>query len=343
MLKLIYLISILLLCYSTTTISKQSLLKRSSPIKNQGQAFYQAAQTGDKSALKHQNKKLLKKFGVIHLLTPSGIHLSAILGLILFFLPRKFHIYLFCGILFYFTKFPELYSLKRVLYFQIILFLLKGKRIDLAFVLTFIFDLISGGFIKSPLSFSYSFLFWGTIMFSNKGKLVYSLFLAQLIALFFSSGELNLLSSIVNPILTSIYSFCFPLMSLNFWILKAATITKFFFEFHESILMVLKTIDSATTFLLIKKSTILLFIPFMRMKPRIVLCLSLFYSAALNNPQLKEKESSYLYSLASEEEIIRSKMNRIEFLEVKCIKKFKGEYWNFLCKKKPSKYGGPIF
>lgn len=344
--KIIYIISIFLLNASLkyTYVQPQSPTKVNKPYKNQAKAFYHAAQTGDKSSLKQSTKKLLKKFGLIHLLTPSGIHLSAILGIFIFFLPRKFHLFLFLAVLLYFLSFPSFYSLKRVLYFQIILFFLKGThQTKAAFFFTFILDLISGGYSLSPLSFAYSFLFWGTIIFSPKKTVVLNLFIAQLIAVYFSAGELNFLAIVVNPVFTALYSFLFPLMSLNLWVLKFSLLSDLFVLFHHYLLEILSLISSLTSIFIIKKSSFLLILPFLRFKLLDIVTVTLFYSPFLNNKPYQHKELAYFYSLPHPRELISNNNKSLNFIDIKCTKRFKEDFWSYKCKKKPSKYGGPVF
>lgn len=328
---------------SGVSFSVKNNYQHSIKVQSQSHAFYIASQTGNKSALTYANKKLLKKFGIIHLLTPSGIHLSAILGFILYFLPRKFRLPLFICCLLYFYTFPNLYSLKRVLYFQIFYFVLKvPNKKYYAFIFTFVFDLLAGGYKLSPLSYTYSFLFWGTIIFSPTRNVLFNLFKAQLIALYFSQDSLNILSALINPLITSVYTFFFPLMSFNYWLLDSFLLNKLIYFFHNYILLLLKFVSAKFSFLEISKCSILLFIPFIDYSRTRLFILLFLFSSDLNNVTTKIYEKNMIYSLPPKGELLNATNNKLNYLDLRCTQKFMSVRWEFRCKKKPSKYGGLI-
>ena len=313
---------------------------------DQGLAFYQATQTGDKSNIKRVYKEALKEFGLIHLLTPSGIHLSSILGIFLVFLPRKYHIGIFLMALFTFITIPGLYSLKRVIYFQIITFFLKGRyKNQLGFVLTFLLDALLGGFIASPLSYAYSFLFWGVIIFSTSStlKTILNLFFAQLIAVYFTSGSVNLFSIIINPILTAIYSFLFPLFSLNYWILDIDWLTSHIVELHILLLNLLAFIKGHLSLFLISSHPLILLLPIFSFNKKVISLFLLIFSLNLNFSSKSLNDTNVFYSLPETSEFLELKKNKIIFVDIKCNRLFRGSFWRYSCKERPSRYGGPVF
>lgn len=346
MARIILLFSIFILGFNFQNSNFKRTKKHSKKM-NQAKAFYQAAQTGDKSNLTQKYKLALKEFGLIHLLTPSGIHLSAILGIFLFFLPKKYHIGIFSFTLLIFVTTTGLYSLKRVLYFQIITFFLKGKfKNQIGFILTFILDAFLGGYLASPLSFSYSFLFWGVIIFSKKSFINVSinLFLAQLISIYFGHGSINLFAIIINPLFTSLYSFLFPIFSLNYWILDSFGFTKLIIDFHHYFLNILHFLKQNLSIFLLTSHPLILLLPLIsfRSKKGIVSVLC-FFCLNLNQSNLYSKDINFFYTIPEKSELIITKKNKLNFFDIKCNRYFMGSYWRYSCKERSSKYGGPIF
>lgn len=347
---IILFISIISLAQVSNNLDQQKIVKpakfeintsRLSNWPKEERAFYQGSQTGEKAGISRELKKAIKKFGIIHLLTPSGIHLSSILLFIFLFVKKKFRIivYFILFILFYFLS--GFYSLKRIIYFHLINTFLKNSR--LLFLFTFLLDIILGGYYLSPLSFIFSFLFWGIIIFHKKSKidLVMKLFFAQLIISYFFHSEINILALIINPLITSIFSFVFPVLSINFWLLPE-------FSFDSAILFFFKTLShfllwssSTFSFLDFLPSSLFLALPFIyHFKPKYALILSLCFISPLNiNPPKRSIESSTLsYSYRSE--VLRENFRKIDFYDRKCKRTFMDSFWEIQCKKKPSKFGG---
>lgn len=347
MAKLIFILSIFLLGHSFSlpqTIKPKPMVSVS---KNQAKAFYEAAQTGEKAKLSSKTKDNLKRFGLIHLLTPSGIHLSSILGLFLFLFNRKYKFIFLLGTLIFFYNFPELQSLRRVLYFQIIILFLKGPlKIKQAFILTFILDLLLGGYSSNPLSYSFSFIFWGLIIYSRtKLQAAINLFLAQLLVVFISqTGSVNLLAIVINPVFTAIYSFLFPLFSLNYWLGESELLTQYIIHFHFYYLKTISWFADYFKILSITSHPFILLLPFLLNKLSRPTSLSLLLLIPLSLNPLKKETSgtpTKFISLHDKDEIKKITKTKIYFYEIECRRKFKGEIWELKCKKKPSKYGGP--
>jgi hypothetical protein len=342
MLKVIYLLSFFLFAYGFQDYGNYQFQVRKSPKLNQAEAFMQAAQTGNKASFNYHNKNLLKRFGLLHLLTPSGLHLSSILGLMLIFLPRKFHIVVFVVTLAFFINNPALYSLKRVLYFQIIRYFCKSSK--LSFLMAFFVDYITGGFYKSVLSYAYSFLFWGVIIFSPKNYwiLCKNLFIAQLVAINFNQDSINFFTLIINPVFTSLYSTLFPLMSLNYWLLDIAILKDAIIKFHHMLLELLWYLDQQLKIFELRPHFVFFALPFLSgLKIHYYLIL-LVIPFELNKTSLhKPGLAKVFYPLKSNDEMMSSDSKKIHFVGLNCRKKFKENYWDFYCKKKPSKNGGP--
>ena len=139
--------------------------------------FLATLATGDKSRLRKKFKRTFKLFGIYHLFTPSGLHLSAIILPFLYLLKRwpskilKLSFIFLLLPLFWLEKF---YSLKRMCLFHILRLLLPKMRYRIIFILTFFLNFILGGWQQSPISFALSYLFFGAILFSTNKKQIFA-------------------------------------------------------------------------------------------------------------------------------------------------------------------------
>ena len=306
-------------------------------------AFYYSSQTGDKSSVSPLLKKALKEFGLIHLLTPSGIHLSSLLLFIFLFLRRKFHKFIYFILLFIFMPLTGFYSLKRIIIFHILkCFKISNQN---SFILTFLIDILIGGYASSPLSFAFSFLCWGVIIFTqgSRFKLIYNLFLCQLIISYFTNFPINPISIIINPIFTSLFSFVFPLLSINFWILSEnaidSSIINFFYFFKTTLIFLSKN----TNFLLFIPTSVMLFIPiFHQLKTKYPIYLLLVLPTSLNLvSQLKPVlHKDVITPLSHISENLSFKNDKINYWDRNCKLKWREDINQIFCKKKPSNKGG---
>ncbi|MDD0854410.1 ComEC/Rec2 family competence protein [Halobacteriovorax sp. GB3] len=186
-------------------------------------SFLNAILLGDKKSFPRALKKKFQNLGLLHLLTPSGLHLSSLI-LFLSFILRKFTkshrikntvIGLCLSSVFFF---PKLYSLKRMGIFYLLSKSLGSKfqNLDLwySFLATMLIDLLVGSFRYSPLSFTYSFLFFGSIMaLKDKNFLILpSLYLGQMIISYFQFESIYLLGPLFGFALTSLFTLLFPLI-----------------------------------------------------------------------------------------------------------------------------------
>ena len=173
-----------------------------------------ASLTGEKSGVSRRFKTILAKIHCLHLLTPSGLHISCILALFFkFFKSRKAHLIVIFLITITSWALPELYSLKRVTAYNS---LRSFGRLppQTAFWCTFALDLILGPFTLSPLSSAYSLIFWGTLFFGGERfsiKLLY-LFVLNCLLSSLTSKTPYLLSLLLGPLTTSIFTLAFPII-----------------------------------------------------------------------------------------------------------------------------------
>ena len=187
--------------------------------------------TGNKTGISPYTKKAFKKVNLSFLLTPSGIHFSALFIFITFFI-KKIKNRIIRSVLKFATLssvffFPNLESLKRLGILRILFqfkFLTKLKvSLEMIFFLTFFISFIFGQYKTSPLGFIYSFSFLGTF-FSlrdhSKLMLIYGLFSTQLILALFLGEKVSLLSIPFGLFGSFIFSLLFPLLVLfllTFW------------------------------------------------------------------------------------------------------------------------------
>ncbi len=305
--------------------------------------FYYSSQTGNKGKIDLKLKSSLKEFGLIHLLTPSGIHLSSLLLFIFLFLKKSWHKYIYFLLLGLIMPLTGYYSLKRIVIFHII----KCFKISnqYAFILTFIIDLIIGGYAKSPLSFAFSFLCWGVIIFStgSRFKLVYNLFLAQVIISYFSNLPINLLSLIINPIFTSLFSFLFPIMSINFWILPETSfdfVLQFIFKIFRLLII---SLSENTNYLLFIPTSLMLLVPIFHKLSFKNIAIAFLISSSSLGPKMKSLSYSHkkvITPLPSKTERLKVNSTSFDYWDRKCRVNRNTNIKRTICKKKPSKNGG---
>lgn len=338
---------LLLIAPSGNFKSKASLRVRTpESIKNwnrTARSFYIATQSGYKKELPRIIKIELKKLGLIHLLTPSGIHLSSLLIFLFIFIRRRNRLVIYIFASFFILPLVGFYSLKRILIFHLLKSFIKSNKV--AFLSTFAIDLLFGGYLNSPLSFTYSFLCWGVIIFSpSKGMLIINLFLSQIYINYFNSEEINFLSIILNPILTSIFSLFFPLMSFNFWVFKFDFLFSAIYEFINLFIGTVQFLNQHTYSMLFTPFFPMLLVPFI--KPLFngkALFIYLFISSQnLNIIKMNNLNSSkkHYLGLALRQELIKAKRNKLNFIDRNCSKKLDSGFWRISCNKKALHLGG---
>jgi competence protein ComEC len=184
---------------------------------------------GDKRSLLKKQKRDFSKLKINHLFTPSGIHFSSFyllfIPLIRYLRKRKKLIasytldILLCLIPF---GLNQLYSLKRISIMRLGSISLRAFNIKFdffyIFMASFIFDFFFGTFKHSPLSYSFSFLFIGSLLTTKKTQFIPISFLtANLLISFFFYQSVNLLGFILGFGITAIFSLLFPFIFLGYW------------------------------------------------------------------------------------------------------------------------------
>lgn len=189
--------------------------------------------TGNKNGISPYTKKAFKKLNLSFLLSPTGIHFSALFVFVAFFL-KKIKIKWLRNL----TKasivssvflFPNFESLKRLGILRLLFqfkFLSKLKiSLEAIFFLTFALSFILGQYKISPMGFIFSFAFLGTFFSlrdQSKFILILGLFSTQLILALFIGDKVSLLSIPCGLFGSFIFTFLFPvfvLFLLTYWII----------------------------------------------------------------------------------------------------------------------------
>ena len=315
-----------------------------SKFQEQNYAMLKAFTSGDKRKVKRDVKNIFKKYGFIHLLTPSGIHLSSIL---IFTKTPYFLInfLIFFALFFYISSFKNYYSMERVLIFKILYSIPQSYLANnhVFFFLTMIASIGIGHYSESPLSYIYSFQFWGAIfLYGNKKiKLIFYLFLSQLFLGYLSNTYISPLSIIVNPLVTAVFSPLFPLLILNNFLpsfLQFNSLINWCLDvFHSSIFL----INRMDFFPLMTASpiTLVLLIFILKSRNKFLLIFFLFTVQLESRPKKFITTKKVLYSPQSMGEQKHSSKKYWKFTEGKC----RTYYMKLNCKKKaPQKRGAII-
>jgi hypothetical protein len=348
-------IIIFFISFGLLVIPKQTSFKKSNKLSierteighwnKRVRGFYIATQTGLKSLTPRDLKLEFKSLGLLHLMTPSGIHLSSLLIFIFIFIRGKNRLFIY--VLTAAIVFPLIgfYSLKRIILFHLLKPVLKSN--ELSFLSTFLIDLLIGGYQNSPLSFTYSFLCWGVIIFSkNKTLTIINLFIAQTYISYFNQDPMNMLSIILNPILTSIFSFAFPVMSLNFWIFKFEFLFEWILYFLEVFLLVISFLSQKLSFFLFIPNFYYLLTPLLPLlkNPLNLAIVAMLLPINLNSQKSsQDTKESVQITFSETDEILKREQGKVEFIDRSCSTIYKGSYWRIKCKKKALHLGGPIF
>ena len=175
---------------------------------------------GEKRGIPRKMKRAHRHLNLVHLFTPSGLHFSALL-LILLPLFRLLRLPPFP---LYFAPFflNEYYAIKRIAGYAIARRLLrwKGWEIDgfWIFLGVFTLDFAFGTYRSSPLSYSFSYLFLGTIFALVNSPKIYwpwALLGGQILVAFCFETPLTHLGFAFGFFLTALFAPIFPLIALN--------------------------------------------------------------------------------------------------------------------------------
>lgn len=333
---MLLLLSIGLLCL---VLREQGLKAASFRLSKGGAAkgaegIYHAVVTGDKSGVSKKQIKTIQNFGLMHLLTPSGLHLGSLL-LLLKLAPklRIFTILSLMGGLFFI---PGLYSMKRMLVFYLSNHFVKNT--SLSFLLTFGICLVNGNFQDSPLSYCFSLLFWGCIVFHKKGplSLAWNLFGIQAFIGLLFQQEVNLLSFVVNPLVTALFTPLFPPLLALYPLESTRGAGNIVFEGFESLLNFLGSLsllNMQPEFALVFFAT-----PLMKNK-KILISLLLALPLTSSSPKgyIRQKKRAY-HPIPATSEFIDAKARKIEFIDRRCGWKLTGD---ISCRRMGDKYENP--
>ncbi len=205
---------------------------------------------GNKSFVSQKLKNDLKILGLLHLLTPSGLHFSSFLCFLapLFGLVRSKKVSLLLKSLIFISPFfflTKMYSLKRVAFYKLLKIYLPIKHINSfhLFSITFFVDYLWGSYSQSPYSFIYSFLFFGLVItswdensFSN--SLFLNLYIGQIFISLIQGSPFYILGPFLGIIITFIFSITFPYLLLSYFSFFKFPFTDFLIELLKSSIQV---------------------------------------------------------------------------------------------------------
>lgn len=184
-------------------------------------ALLNAFVSGNKKRIPKKTKTTFEELGILHLFTPSGVHLSSILFLFLSLLSRvKHRLFFYIPLLALAYLCTPFHSIKRILLLKSVKAWKPSTHIFNCFLISFIWDFFLGTYKLSPLSFSYSFLFLGIIVsYIDKPKLTLPLaiFGGQIIANLFTGVPLFISGFFWNSVLTFVFGLLYPFFFIFFW------------------------------------------------------------------------------------------------------------------------------
>ena len=210
-----------------------------------GAALLYAIVTGNNKKISKQRLKSYKNMGIMHLLTPSGLHLGSLLWIQKFIPPKIFLVTLSLLTILFFNL-SGFYPLKRIFIFKWLKEIRFLSSNELIFYATFIIDLLIGFYSKSPFSTLLSFLFWGTILTHKKyvdWSLAYKLGLGLMLVSLIFNQNLSALAFILNPLLSIAITIIFPFLILSFFLIPLSTslavLSSYFLEKIDQIIIFL--------------------------------------------------------------------------------------------------------
>lgn len=182
---------------------------------------------GKSYLLRPWEKRYFSALNILHLFTPSGLHFTSLLIPIRFLIRKSVKRARLAWILKILIILPfcflqNFHSLRRVAIFGILILLKKPgttlpKELIHFFFATFFIDFLNGSYSRSPLSFTYSFLFWGSIITaieSSKLKALKQLGVAQIFMCYLLEQSFWPMGYLLGQMITIIYSFIFPIILL---------------------------------------------------------------------------------------------------------------------------------
>ncbi|MFG1556410.1 ComEC/Rec2 family competence protein [Halobacteriovorax sp. FRX-2] len=221
--------------------------------------FYRSVLTGQKWGLDKELKRKLAHLNLLHLMTPSGLHLSS-LFLIFYFLRRRYPrfsnlVELTLCLGFYFFL-PGYYSFRRVALIRSFFILNKVRETNYSKMQIFLFflttDFFFGTYRYSPLSFYLSTLFLGLI-FSIKEYRIYKMYLLFFVAQLFIAhkftGVIYPVTIILSPLLTSIFTLIYPILFFNLFFIEYFNYAQWFIRVYTALIEISYDLAQALGFI----------------------------------------------------------------------------------------------
>ena len=163
-------------------------------------------------------KQAIKNLNIYHLFTPSGLHLSSLLWFLALFSLRGIGLCLLFPVVIGVDGF---FAFKRVYFIKAICEILRRKSLYpggyYVFLFVFLIEFVFRAGIN-PLSFSYSFLFLGTIYSFRRSSplvLLTGLYFSQALVASFNENTVHLMAFPLNSVLTFLITMSYPLIILN--------------------------------------------------------------------------------------------------------------------------------
>ena len=203
------------------------LSKMKPPLANKKhQSFIRALSTGYKRSFKrYPEYDALKNANMLHLLTPSGLHLSALtLPIYFIFKSSRIRIFILGLLILGLFSLPGLEAAKRVMGLKLLLNCYHSIRT--VFILVFALAFL----IKPGLSFLLSYFFIGVIILNPYRTAIKSLVLlslAQILITQFFEQPYYPLSLLINPLGSLFISFGFPVIIITSRFPSLYSITSF--------------------------------------------------------------------------------------------------------------------
>lgn len=358
----VYCVLILIFLFSFSTAKENYVFKPKKELRNSTQVFSNLSKqtrnrlfsllVGEKRGLSTDERKAFSHLGLFHLLTPSGLHYSSLLKLPKLFLANKIFVIINILIFFILKYFESFSAITRVVLYhslKSILPNLKVKKSHTAFIIAFIIDLLTSSFNSSGLSFLFSFLFWGTIMFYSERKVLclWLLFLSQMFVSSLMIQEINPIALFLNPLISSLFIlFYLPTLFLSF-----LSLISFNFSLHSILIdfffKIVIYLDQTFSFLITRPSLalflVLLFATIFKKKSHLILIILFFlpfnHKIEITKPSISKSIKSTTF-IPRPSSIKLKKYNesgfRIYSSKVNCRFKLIDYYWDVRCfKKKP--------
>lgn len=184
---------------------------------------------GDYRFMSKDLKEIHKKFNLNHLFTPSAFHFSCLLNFLrpllnLFPVAQTALLYLLGTFFLLWSPLSECFSLRRICHLKMISEFLTNLHFKVSapvlFFAVFLIDFIFGSFGKSPRSFIYSFLFYGTVLLLSKHKwyeVLLGIFLGQWFMTSLNGNSFYPFHTLMGFVLTALIGMILPIIFITFF------------------------------------------------------------------------------------------------------------------------------